>query len=368
MNFGSIHSHTNECLTGKRSAFLLQPQEVAGPGASHVLQASVDGRLNPQGDCQTCTLDSHYDFESHHTTSSVELEDDDLYRMYVSQEHAPVWVHWDGRSDATCHVLVSFLFCSVAQLIHSRLALLLQIRVSACSFAMTCTTSPGAERDSVPAPFMNFLLNEEDENDLDWLDAEAECTDLLLDASQHMSPDGPHAHTRLRVHGQDEAPHIPLWQVSPTRFSCTQSCAQSPSRSNVARRLPDLCPPQRAACSDSLSHATCQAAHECVDGSSAILDPLQETKFSHSQLQQLYAQVQAHAQLVLQTFLLASQGEVSVGVQREVDKLWGWSDDALKDGPLRDQQARSLHLALRIGFSTSRQILLHKDQPPIEGL
>lgn len=60
--------------------------------------------------------------------------------------------------------------------------------------------------------------------------------------------------------------------------------------------------------------------------------------FTGTQLRQLYAQVQAHAQLLLQTFLLAAQGQIRVDVRSHVEKLWAWSDASLKSGPLRDEQ------------------------------
>eukprot|EP00892_Ulva_mutabilis_P009638 jgi/Ulvmu1/7046/UM033_0106.1 len=261
-----------------------QAAVVASPGstvqASHdvicALQAARPAR-SPSADCAQA---------AEHPEPSLELEDDDLYRI----------------------------------------------------FAMTCTTSPVPEETSVPAPFMDFLLNDEDDNDLDWLDAESPDVDLLRDTLQLMSPDGPHAHTRLRLLEQDQGPHTTTVHSSPSSLPCCvtaqpQSTAPIPTGPSELSTAPCTVRQEPRA----LDLAT-NSAHAHQINSTASVAALQPHGFTGGQLRQLYAQVQAHAQLLLQTFLLASQGQVSVAVRSHVEKLWAWSDASLKSGPLREEQ------------------------------
>lgn len=208
-----------------------------------------------------------------------------------------------------------------------------------CSFAMTCTNNPGTEDSAVPASFMDLLLNEEDENDLDWLDAEAPRVNRLPQSPVNMSPDGPHAHTRLRLLGQGQlSPRSPA-QLSPdSLFNSCSSAGLGEIDFATSCRAAEVAEPSGNPCSDDVTPA--RSSHGIHSGcdTDAAADAPQESIFSHSQLRQLYAQVQAHAQLLLQTFLLASQGQVSIAAKRDIEKLWAWSDSSLKSGPLREEQ------------------------------
>lgn len=208
---------------------------------------------------------------------------------------------------------------------------------------MTCTKSPEDEESPVPSLFMDLLLNDEDENDLDWLDAEAPGADLLPTSPLHMSPDGPHAHTRLRHLGHGQTPpHSP---VKPSEIQFVHSLLPGEvciAGIDMPSHVPEFPEASGLPCHRNLNPPL---ELHCFHGeSTAEAGTLQQPKFSHSQLRQLYAQVQAHAQLLLQSFLLASQGQISVAVARDVEKLWGWSDSLLKSGPLREEQVRMLQM------------------------
>lgn len=55
---------------------------------------------------------------------------------------------------------------------------------------------------------------------------------------------------------------------------------------------------------------------------------VKEQVVSPAQLRQLYAQVQAHAQLLVQTLALTDPASVAPTLSGEMDKLWGWRPDA----------------------------------------
>lgn len=204
------------------------------------------------------------------------------------------------------------------------------------SFAWTCAKSPEDKESPVPSSFMDLLLNDEDDNDLDWPEAEAPGVDVLPASPLHMSPDGPHAHTRLRhlCHGQ--APAFSPAQPSATRFEHSrlpgESCIVGFGVPSHVLEVPDA---SRLHCHGNLTPAL--KSHGFHGDMTAMAGTIKQPKFSHSQLRQLYAQVQAHAQLLLQSFLLAAQGQVSVTLAHDVEKLWGWSDSLLKSGPLREE-------------------------------
>lgn len=63
-----------------------------------------------------------------------------------------------------------------------------------------------------------------------------------------------------------------------------------------------------------------------------------EQVVSAGQLRQLYAQVQVHTQLLLQTLALASPGVVAPAVMEDVVKLWGWPADT----PSVEQQTETV--------------------------
>lgn len=208
---------------------------------------------------------------------------------------------------------------------------------------MTCQTTQGADENVVPSSFMDLLLDGEDEDDLDWLATEAPSFDMFPEETLQMSPDGPHAYTRRRVLCQEQVPtppESPLCSTpdvlapihpAPTNSSCLNTSDNSHVAAGVA-------PPFRL--SEDLETGA------AVVGQQAEV-AAQPCTFTHSHLRQIYAQVQAHAQLLLQSCLLASQGQISVLVSRDVQKLWGWTDESLRSGPLRDEQVRSSMKQLR---------------------
>jgi hypothetical protein len=235
--------------------------------------------------------------------------------------------------------------------------LMSQVRLHARRFQATCNDSPPVAVPPPDAagsgvPLTDLFLND----DIDWADEEA------LLAMEDWAPlsEGPHTRTRNRFLNSPAQPAVAEGPTEPHRPVTRSHRRNGASRGErrtartaalrahvetlaasgkvPAEAVPVLPPPAavpkaagQPACADAASTACADAAAvAAVEQAAPVGSP-----FSCAQIRQLHAQVQAHAQLLLQTLALAGQHEVS----DVVTKRWGWSaNDAQCDSEFRRKQ------------------------------
>ena len=250
-----------------------------------------------------------------------------------------------------------------------------------CRFQATCTDSPGggavpppdAGDEQCNIPLTDLFLND----DIDWADDEA------LIAMEDWAPlsEGPHTRTRNRFLTSPSRPILDDAPVEPNRPVTRSKGRHGASRAErrEARTAAVRAHAEAlAAAGTDVTEATVAngaLALEPVAGSSATnaavsadadadaLVPLDATAdasavppaldvpappalggvMTCAQVCQLHAQVQAHAQLLLQTVAIAGQRDVS----NLVCKRWGWDVAAAKDesSEMRQQQGKEASAA-----------------------
>jgi hypothetical protein len=197
-----------------------------------------------------------------------------------------------------------------------------------------------------------------DDDDIDWLDEQVADLDLDSLVNWNPSPDGPHARTRRRRGGENKrrtkpnvvnkAAAVAIADVGGHGGGGTCSLTSGVKLSDNNYRL------RKAATTRAVRDMIEKRDREVMvvevgaagvpvcgaSGEGNLVNDVGGAAFTPLQKRQMFAQVQAHAQLLMQTFALAVERDVPAGLGDEMGKRWGWTKEALGDGPLRNANVR----------------------------